>query len=399
MTPSGLTIAIGCVLFANMAAYALFAGADFGGGIWDLLAGGDRRGSAPRTAIDASLTPVWEGNQVWIVLGLVVFWTGFPPAFAAVMTALFVPLAASVLAIVLRGVGFAFRHEAKRLSMQRLSGALFAASSLMAPFFLGTCVGAVATGAVSAYPAGNDLGAWTSPTAIVTGLLFLAACAYISAIYLIGDARRRAEPEMVRYFSLRALVSGAVTGLLAGVNLWLLYGSARYVFDRILGPALPAVVVSVVAGIAALALIVLRRTFLLRPAGALAVVSVVAGWGVAQYPWLLPGHLSLTAGSAPPSALRAELAVVGLAVLIVVPSFVWLYWLQQHGKLVEGESSEALRAAVAADNRSAQVVEGASPLHGDTPRVVVAAVLTSAVVELIRDAASRRRHRHPEDPG
>ena len=131
-----------------MAAYALFAGADFGGGIWDLLAGSSPRGRRARDAIDASVTPVWEGNQVWIVLGLVLLWTGFPSAFAAITITLFVPLAASVLGLVLRGVGFGFRHEAVRPASKRLTGALFASSSLLAPFFLGTAVGAVTTGRI-----------------------------------------------------------------------------------------------------------------------------------------------------------------------------------------------------------------------------------------------------------
>ena len=175
MNPSADTVAVAAILFVVIAAYALVGGADFGGGIWDLLAGGAERGAAPRELIDESITPVWEANHVWLVFVLVLLWTAFPPAFAAIMTALFVPLSLSLLGLVLRGVGFAFRHTAERLPMQRLTGAVFASASLITPFFMGTVVGAVATGQVPVHPAGNILAAWTSTTAILTGFLFVAA--------------------------------------------------------------------------------------------------------------------------------------------------------------------------------------------------------------------------------
>jgi cytochrome d ubiquinol oxidase subunit II len=145
VNPSPETIAVAAILFVVLAAYALFGGADFGGGIWDLVAGGPARGRAPRELIDESITPVWEANHVWLIFILVLLWTAFPPAFAAIMTALFVPLSLSLLGIVLRGVGFAFRHTAQRMRLQQLTGATFATSSLITPFFMGTVVGAVAT--------------------------------------------------------------------------------------------------------------------------------------------------------------------------------------------------------------------------------------------------------------
>jgi len=391
VSPSPELIAVTIVLFVAIAAYALFAGADFGGGIWDLLAGGARRGAVPRAAIDASVTPVWEGNHVWSIFVLVILWTAFPPAFAAIMTALFAPIALSLLGILLRGIGFAFRHEAERLHMQRLNGALFAASSLMAPFFLGTVIGAVATGAVPAVPSGQVLSAWTSPTALATGALFVATCAYISAIYLVADSDQRKQPEMARYFSYRAIAAGVVTGVLAAVNLLLMRTSAPYVVGRLLGPALPLLVVSVVAGIAALVLIALRRIHMLRIAAAVAVAAVVAGWGWAQYPWLLPGSLTLEAGSAPSATLWTELVVTGLAVLFVLPAFAWLYWLQQHGRLQESEISESLRLAPATNSGPVALARPA-PVHHQH-RLVTTVLIASLATELVRQALERRRSR------
>lgn len=396
--PSATTLAVAVVLMVTIAGYALFAGADLGAGTWDLLAGGDERGARPRAEIDLSVTPVWEGNHVWIIFGLVVFWTGFPAAFSAVMIALFVPLGLSLLGIVARGVGFAFRHEAQRPATIRLYGAMFAASSLLTPFFLGTVVGAVATGAVPADPSGNLVGAWTSPTAIVTGLLFVATCAYVGGVYLVADAERRGHGDMARYFRRRSLVAGLLAGVLAAVNLGLLARSAPYLWARLTGPALPAIVVSVVGGVAALALLRGRRPALLRAAAVLAVVGVVAGWGIAQYPWILPGALTLAQSTAPEPAQLALFVALGLAVLLVFPAFVWLYWLQQHGMLQESHPPPVPAGARAAESPArARVDAPVAPVRPTSGRhpvleaAVVALVVGRAVREAFRQLGPRRR--------
>src|SRR5579864_8141676 len=133
------------ILLASVTSYAVL-----GGGLWDLLAGGDRRGRAPRALIEESITPVWEANHVWLIFDLVIFWTAFPHAFAAVMTTAALPLWLAAAGIVLRGAGFAFRKKASRLPQQHAAGATFAFSSLLTPFFMGTVVGAIAGGHISA---------------------------------------------------------------------------------------------------------------------------------------------------------------------------------------------------------------------------------------------------------
>src|ERR1041385_4433991 len=123
--------AVGGILLASVALYAVLGGADFGAGLWDLLAGTTRRGRAPRALIDESITPVWEANHVWLIFDLVIFWTAFPAAFSAVMSTVALPLWLALAGIVLRGAGFAFRKEVSRLSAQRAAGATFAFSSLI----------------------------------------------------------------------------------------------------------------------------------------------------------------------------------------------------------------------------------------------------------------------------
>jgi cytochrome bd ubiquinol oxidase subunit II len=393
MSPSAETIAAAAILVVVIAAYALFGGADFGGGIWDLLAGGAERGAAPRELIDESITPVWEANHVWLVFILVLLWTEFPPAFAAIFTALFVPLSLSLLGIVLRGVGFAFRHTAQRLRMRQLTGAAFAASSLITPFFMGTVVGAVATGQVPVHPAGDVLDAWTSPTAILTGFLFVAACAYISAVYLVLEARQRGHQELLRYFSLRATAAGALTGALAGGTFTELSDSAPHVFAGLTGIALPLVAISIAAGIAVLGMLWLRwyHALFLRATAAIAVVTVVFGWGLAQYPYLFPTSLSLAAGSAPTGSLAASFFVVGLAVLLVAPGFALLYFLQQRRMLAAAETDADLRLAAQLE----QPPPG-QPMAAPAPAgtaVTTALVLTVLAIRAIRDALSPSHRR------
>jgi cytochrome bd ubiquinol oxidase subunit II len=393
MSPSPEAIAAATILVVVISAYALFGGADFGGGIWDLLAGGPARGAAPRELIDESITPVWEANHVWLVFILVLLWTAFPPAFAAIMTALFIPLSLSLLGIVLRGVGFAFRHTAQRLQMQQLTGALFAAASLITPFFMGTAVGAVATGQVPAHPAGNVTAAWTSPTAILTGFLFVAACAYVSAVFLVLEARQRGHEELRRYFSLRATAAGVLTGVLAGGTFTELSASAPRLFAGLTGRALPLVAISIAAGIGVLGMLWRRwhHAVFLRLAAAIAVAAVVWGWGLAQYPYLLPTSLPLAAGSAPTATLVAEFVVAGVAVLLVAPGFALLYLLQQRRMLAAGESDADLRLA-AQPGPAGPGQPAAVPARTGTA-VTTALVLAVLAIRAIRDVLTSSRRR------
>ena len=155
---------VAAVLVLVATAYAALGGADFGGGMWDLLAGSATGGAAARHRINLSITPVWESNHVWLVIALVVLWTGLPVAFADIFTTLFVPLSVAGLGIVLRGSGFAYRAQAGSVRWQAVNGGIFAISSLLTPFFMGTAVGAVVTGRVRA--SGDPAGSWVNTVSI-----------------------------------------------------------------------------------------------------------------------------------------------------------------------------------------------------------------------------------------
>ncbi len=325
------------ILLAGLTLYAALGGADFGGGLWDLLAGADQRGRAPRQLIDDTITPVWEANHVWLIFVLVIFWTAFPPAFAAVMTAAALPLWLAAFGIVLRGAGFAFRKEVETLHWQRLFGAAFAFSSLIVPFFMGTVIGAIASGRVPANPAHTDLAVWTGPTSLLIGALFVAVCAYLAAVYLTQEASRRGDDRLRRYFALRAAVAGTISGALSLATLVEVRSSNPALYHGLTHRALPLVIVAAACGLGVVALLATGRSRGLRALSVLGVTAVVFGWGVAQYPALLPDTgQTLARESAPHPILVTVVVVFVAAIALVIPSFLLLFSL--HGRqLLEGE--------------------------------------------------------------
>jgi cytochrome bd ubiquinol oxidase subunit II len=323
------------ILWTGATLYALFGGADFGAGFWDLVAGDAEQGKRPRALIQHSLTPVWEANHVWLIFILVVLWTAFPDAFGAVMSTLYVPLALAALGIVLRGAGFAFRKPVQSLQAQRAMGATFALSSVLTPFFMGTVVGAIAAGNVS--PAGEDgpFPSWIQTLPVMIGGLFVASSAYLAAVFLVGDARRSGDAELESYFVRRALGAAVVAGAFAAAGLVALRSEAPYIYDRLVDPALPLVVLSALCGIGVVVSLLRGWRRPLRPLAAGAVAAVIWGWAVAQFPYLLPTSLRITQSAAPADTLAAVIVVFLAAAVLVLPALGLLYWLSQRELLGE----------------------------------------------------------------
>ena len=324
--------AVAWVLWIGVTAYAVFGGADFGAGFWSLLAGRGERDTRARSLIDWAIGPVWEANHVWLIFVLVVLWTGFSTAFESIFSTLFIPLSLAALGIVLRGSGFAFHKAVHR------GERLFGVSSLLTPFFMGTVVGAVAAGKVPVgNAAGDPVSSWLNPLSVVIGALFVATSAYLAAVFLVSDARRAGDPDLERYFSVRALGAAVAAGVLAVAGIVALHADARYVYDGLTGDGLPLVIASALCGAAVPVLLVRGTRRGARPLAVGAVVAVVWGWGVAQHPYLLPQVLTIDQGAAPGATLTAVLIVFGAAVVLVLPSIALLYTLAQRNLIEEGE--------------------------------------------------------------
>jgi cytochrome bd ubiquinol oxidase subunit II len=333
--------AVAVVLWVGVTMYAVFGGADFGAGLWSLLAGSGPRGRRPRELIDWAIGPVWEANHVWLIFVLVVLWTAFSSAFAAIFSTLFIPLSLAAVGIVFRGAGFALHRTAGRFRGRALAQSSFGLASLLTPFFMGTVVGAIAGGRV---PTGNATGdavtSWLNPLSLVIGALFVATSAYLAAVFLVSDTRRAGTPDIERYFRARALVAALVAGALAAAGLVILHADARYVYDGLTSEGLPLVILSLVCGIAALILV---RRDAVRGTRALAVGAVAAviwGWGVAQNPYLLPETLTIDAAAAPSATLTSVLIVFGVAIVLVLPSLGLLFSLAQRDIVQETESPQ-----------------------------------------------------------
>ena len=331
-----MSTAIAVLLLLAIVMYAIFGGADFGAGFWDLVAGGAERGERPREVIDHSIGPVWEANHVWLIFCFVLLWTGFPEAYASVTLTLFVPLTLAALGIVLRGSSFAFRKTVFRTRDRRNFGAAFAGGSVLVPYCMGAIAGGIASGRV---PPGGEAGdAWTSwinPTSVLGGVLAVTVVAYLASVYLVWDSRRLSDDAMIEYFRRRAVVAAIVAGVAAVVGIFVLRADAEYLFGELKGKALPLVILSGLCGVGSLILLLRKASHWARLLAMGAVATVVGAWGVAQWPYILPETLEVSQAAAPSSTLATLLvAAIGMLV-IVVPGFILLYSLDQRSLLQE----------------------------------------------------------------
>ncbi|MER6848837.1 cytochrome d ubiquinol oxidase subunit II [Streptomyces flaveolus] len=314
------------VMWVGLTCYAVFGGADFGAGVWDLLAGGTRRGRAQRQLVEHSIGPVWEANHVWLIFVVVLLWSAFSPVFAAVMSTLYLPLTFAALGIIARGAAFAFRKASTELWQQRLFGACFALSSLITPFFLGTVAGGVASGRVPPGLAEGDvLTSWLNPTSGLGGVLAVLTCAHLAAVYLCADAAREGRSALAADFARRGIISGLACGAVACVGIAVLNADAPELFHGLTHRGLPLVILSAVAGLSGLALLHRRRYVLARPTAALAVAAILWAWGAAQYPAMLVGGTTVAQAASDGAVLSACLIALAVGAVLLVPSLWLLY--------------------------------------------------------------------------
>ncbi|MFF3927935.1 cytochrome d ubiquinol oxidase subunit II [Streptomyces hirsutus] len=333
------------VMWIGLTCYALFGGADFGAGVWDLLAGGARRGASQRRLIEHSIGPIWEANHVWLIFVVVLLWSGFSPVFAAVMSTLYLPLTLAALGIIARGAAFAFRKASTELWQRRLFGACFAVSSLVTPFFLGAVAGGVASGRVPAGLARGDvITSWLNPTSVLGGVLAVLACAHLAAVYLCADADREGDPELARVFARRAVASGLASGAVALAGIAVLHADAPQLFHGLTHRALPLVLLGTVSGVVGLVLLIRRRHVVARGAAALAVAAILWAWGAAQYPAMLIGSLTVDRAASQPAVLSACLIVLACGAVLLIPSLWLLYGTFQRAHTAEAPSTHGRTA-------------------------------------------------------
>jgi cytochrome d ubiquinol oxidase subunit II len=323
-----LTDALAAILALALNAYVLFGGADFGGGVWDLLASGPRR-DRQREVIAHAIGPIWEANHVWLILAIVLSFTCFPAVYARLGTVLHIPLTLMLVGIVLRGSAFTFRtYDTQRDAAQRRWGRIFSSASVITPVLLGVSIGAVASGRVAEIVGASFVEQfvepWLTPFAFSVGLLALVLFAFLAAVFLTMETH---DPELCEDFRRRALGSGVAAFFASALVLLLSGGSAPLVREGLTSSpwALPLHLTTGLTAVAVLASLWFRRYRMARLGAGLQVTLIFWGWATAQYPFLVPPDLTIQRAAAPETTL--SLVLIGLAVggAILIPSLWYLF--------------------------------------------------------------------------
>jgi cytochrome bd ubiquinol oxidase subunit II len=317
---------LAALMMAALTAYVLGAGADFGGGVWDVFAAGPRL-RQQREVIAEAIGPIWEANHVWLIFVIVILFVAFPVAYAALTTALHVPLTIMLIGIVLRGCAFTFRtYDDQADAVQRRWSAVFAGASIVTPVMIGACVGTVASGTLRMREGRvvTNFFEWVGWFPFALGFLTLALFAFLAAVYLTLETEDRAVQED---FRVRALASGLAVGALAWVTLLLARRGAPPVYDALLGRPWSWPFHIVTGGVAAGALVALwaRRYTVARPLAMAQLTLILWGWGASQYPFLLAPDLTFGAAAAPPAVLKPVVATCIAGMVLVVPSLAYLF--------------------------------------------------------------------------
>jgi cytochrome d ubiquinol oxidase subunit II len=323
-------LALAAAIFVALCLYFVLAGADFGGGVWDLLATGPRA-ARQRAAVAHAIGPVWEANHVWLILVVVILFSGFPRAFAVVSVALHVPLTLFLVGVVLRGAAFAFRGFDTTSDRAQLRwGRLFSVASTAAPVLLGMAVGALASGRIrvgrDGLVRGGFFAPWLTPFSLALGVFSLALCAFLAATYLTVELEAD-EPELAEDFRRRALAAGVVVGAAALAALVLAGDGAPLVRDALETRAWrwPFHLATGLAAVAALAALARRSYRAARAAAIAQTVLILCGWAASQYPFLVVPDVTLASAAANPETRALLLVALAVGVPVLAPSLFILF--------------------------------------------------------------------------
>jgi cytochrome d ubiquinol oxidase subunit II len=318
---------VAAVMVGSLVLYALLGGADYGGGVWDLFAFGPRA-RAQRKLIADAISPVWEANHVWLILVIVILFTAFPPAFAAIATALHIPITLLLIGIVLRGTAFTFRtYDVQRDDVQRRWSIVFSIASIITPILLGTTLGAIASGAIRVENGAVTTGffrSWLAPFPLAVGFFALALFAFLASVYLTLEARER---KLQEDFRMRAIMSGVAVGLLALMVFILAKTGAPTVRAGISRSwwALGLHLLTAIFATGAFVTLWIRRYRVARVCAAAQVTLILLGWAFAQFPHLVEPDLTISSAAAPQITLELLLGALAAGALLLFPSYYYLF--------------------------------------------------------------------------
>ncbi len=315
------------IMVASLVFYALLGGADYGGGVWDLFAFGERA-KKQREIIGEAIGPVWEANHVWLILVIVILFTAFPPAFAAISTALHIPLTLLLIGIILRGTAFTFRtYDAQHDKVQRRWSRVFSIASIFTPVLLGITLGAIASGTIrvrNGVVTSGFLSSWLAPFPFAVGFFALALFAFLAAVYLTSETK---EPELQEDFRRRALISGAVVGALA-LTVFLLAKSGAPTVRAGISQSSWALALhfsTAIAAASAFYALWTRKYKAARICAAAQVSLILLGWAAAQFPYLIEPDITIYSAAAPRITLQLLLGALAAGGVLLFPSYFYLF--------------------------------------------------------------------------
>lgn len=320
-----LELIIAGFLLLSLTCYVLTGGADYGAGVWYLFAGG-HRSRAHRAFIHQALAPIWEVNHVWLILILVILFTAFPATFAAIMTALHIPLTLLLIGIVFRGAAFVFTGDGKGSGRSPSPWDVgFAAASLLAPFLLGVTIGAISSGAFNEAPVFSErfLHPWLQPFPFAVGAFTVGLVAYLSAVYLILEAR---DETIQDAFRRRAVAAGLVVGALGALVLLLARTGAPLIWDHLIHSlwGIAAQGVTAMTGVAAIWFLWRKQYRRARVCVVGQVTVTIWTWALALFPHIVPPDLTIFNAAAPTATLQALVVALMAGALLLFPSLYYL---------------------------------------------------------------------------
>lgn len=308
--------------------YVLLGGADFGAGIIELVTG--KRGI---DTISKAIAPVWEANHVWLILGVVILFNGFPLVYTTLTTYLHIPLFIILLGIIFRGTAFTFRYyDTVKDKSYKYYTQLFRISSLLTPFFLGVTLGAIMLGRIPAQIDGTfyDLfiAPWLNLFSITTGVFLTLLFGWLAAIFLLGEAR---DDESFQTFA-KTSRTFFVLLIISGLSVFLV--SEMYdlnFFSRFLHSLVAIGCVLVATAMIPLLWVGIRHRNNLRTRflAGVQTACILTGWFAIQFPVMIylsdGSQLTIQNSQAPEKTMVLLVYALIAGVVLIFPAFYYLF--------------------------------------------------------------------------
>jgi len=332
-------------LWVSILLYLLLGGADFGAGIIELFTS-DRNKDRTSDTMSRTIGPIWEANHMWLIIVIVILFTGFPEIYSTVSTYLHIPLLIMLMGIIARGTAFAFRHyDAVEDYMQVVYNKVFRYSSFITPFFLGIIAASAVSGKIDPDARGfldAYIFSWLNAFSLAVGLFTVCICGYLAAIFLIGEtltpAERRRYIVKARSMNLAAVASGALVFIAASYNHVPL---ATWLFGNPVGIA--SIAIAIIALVVQWIMIREGHKTIIRVLAGIQVTMLLLATTFFHYPRIIlmagDRYLSLMEHHGDEKAIEALALALLIGSVFILPALVYLIYSFQKKNSAKGSGA------------------------------------------------------------